>query len=481
MMDTPPDQLKPATTNPEPATGLIGAIRAVLKPFALSLKLGGILVLVLLLQIPLFMIRGLLAERHERRDEAVREITETWGRTQTIIGPVLVVPYRALRVVEKETVVNGRVVRTTEERVGDAFACFLPEELAIEGNLDPSKRHRGIYDAVVYTSHLKLTGRFAALNLKSLGVAPETLQWNRAWLAFGISDLRGTRETLKVAWDNQSLPLTPGTQIEGLNTGLHAELSATATLPDTSASAHTFAVELSLNGSETLAFAPLAVQTSVNLQSPWADPGFTGAFLPTEREITPAGFKAQWKIPYYGRDYAQQWTTLHDAPEIDENKIRSSCFGVDLVTPVDSYRAVERATKHGALFITLLFTAFFLFEVLSALRLHTLHYLLVGAALCLFYLGLLSLSEFIAFGTAYLAAATASTLLIGFYCRSILRSGARSLLIAAALTSIYGFLYFVLQMQDYALIAGTIALFAVLAIVMYATRKIDWSNQTRSS
>jgi len=462
------------------ATGLTGAIRAFLKPFALSMKLGGILVWVLLLQIPLFMIRGLLDERHERRNEAVHEITEAWGRAQTIIGPILVVPYRTARTVEKETIVNGRAVHTTEERMGDAYAFFLPEDLSIDGNIDPAKRHRGIYDAVVYTSRVQLSGRFAEPDLKPLGVAPEALQWNRAWVALGISDLRGTRETLKLVWDGDGLPLIPGTQIEGLGAGLHADLTTTSKAP-VGGTTHSFSMELALNGSRSLTFAPLAVQTNVHLKSPWPDPGFAGTFLPTEREITPDGFNASWKIPYYSRDYAQQWTCLTNQATVASEKIQPSCFGVDLVTPIDSYRSVERATKHGALFVTLLFTAFFLFEVLAALRLHTLHYLLVGAALCLFYLGLLSLSEFVPFGSAYLVAAAASTLLIGLYCRSILRSGARSLLITAALTGIYGFLYFVLQMQDYALLAGTAALFSVLAIVMFATRKVDWSSQTRSS
>jgi len=483
-MENPPDlPAAPAPSSsdtPPPTTGQPGAIRAFLKPFALSLKLGGILVLVLLLQIPLFMIHGLLKERCSRRDAAIHEITATWGRNQNIIGPILVVPYRTLRVLEKETVVNGHSVITTEERMGTAYACFLPEELTVEGDLDPSKRHRGIYEAVVYTSHLKLSGRFAATDLKPLGITSDALQWSRAFISFGISDLCGTREALKLAWDGQSLPLTPGTQIEGLGAGLHADLSA---IGNTAAliGPHTFSMELSLNGSGSLAFAPLAVQTSVRLKSPWTDPSFTGAFLPTEREITPSGFNASWKVPYYGREYGQQWTCIADQATLDADKIEPSCFGVDLVTPVDSYRSVERATKHGALFITLLFTAFFLFEVLASLRLHALHYLLVGAALCLFYLGLLSLSEFVAFGTAYFAAATASTLLIGLYCRSILRSGTRSILITAALSGIYGFLYFVLQMQDYALLAGTAALFTVLAVVMYATRKVDWSNQSKTT
>ena len=157
--------------------------------------------------------------------------------------------------------------------------------------------------------------------------------------------------------------------------------------------------------------------------------------------------------------------------------LERSLFGVELVEVVDSYRVVERATKYAVLFIALLFTAFFLFEVLAALRLHVVHYTLVGAALVLFYLGLLSLSEFISFGAAYGVAALASTLLITCYSAAILRSGGRSLVIGGALGGIYGFLFFVLQMQDYALIAGTAALFAVLGVVMYATRKLDWGQE----
>lgn len=474
-MDTPPDL--PASP---PANSSIGSTtRALVKPFGLSLKLAGILFLVLLLQIPLLMIRGLLSERAMRREEAVREITSTWGRPQTIVGPVLVVPYRTLRTVEKESVVNGRVIRTSEERLADAYACFLPEELTIEGAIDPSLRRRGIYDAVVYTGSLKISGRFAPPDLTTLGIDPGTLQWQRAWVSMGISDLRGTRDTLKLVWDGQPLALVPGAKMAGIESGLHAELPApSSTKPADTMPGHTFAMELTLNGSGSLSFAPLAVQTTVRLQSAWADPSFSGSFLPTERSVTPAGFKALWKIPYYGRDYAQQWATLAELPEVDKSKISPSCFGVELFTPVDSYRSVERAIKHGALFITLLFTVFFLFEILAALRLHVLHYLLVGAALCLFYLGLLSLSEFVSFGAAYLCAAASSTLLIGLYCRSILRSGARSLIISGALSGIYGFLYFVLQMQDYALIAGTAALFTVLAVVMYTTRKVDWAAQT---
>jgi inner membrane protein len=465
-------------TNRAPETvgtrGLFDSLRAFVKPFAVSIKLAGIITLLLLLQIPLSMIRSGLEERSERRDAAVREITAAWGHAQEIIGPVLVVPYQTTRTVEKETVVNGHSVRTSEDRLVEAYASFLPETLSVEGLVEPAVRYRGIYEAIVYTTRLKISGHFSAPNLKSLGLAPHTLQWQRAWISFGISDLRGTRDTVTLQWDGRPVRMLPGAELGGLEGGLHADLIATANTESPALSGHDFTLEIALNGSDRLLVAPLAVETSVKLDSPWADPSFTGAFLPSERTISPSGFTAAWKVPHYGRDLPQQWIDF-DHASIAAEKVQASLFGVEFVKAVDSYRAVERAIKHGALFLTLVFTTFFLFEVLSSLRLHSLHYLLVGAALCLFYLGLLSLSEFFSFGNAYLVSASASTLFIGAYCRSVLRSGRRSAIIVALLGATYGFLYFVLHMQDYAFLAGTAALFVFLAAVMYATRNVEWS------
>jgi inner membrane protein len=210
----------------------------------------------------------------------------------------------------------------------------------------------------------------------------------------------------------------------------------------------------------------------VKLASPWPAPGFQGAFLPVQREVTPGGFNATWQVSYYGRDFPQQWssgTLAAPAP----SAIEAASFGVQLVETVTAYRTIERAIKYGVLFLALVFVTFFLFEVLSAVRLNALNYLLVGGALCLFYLGLLSLSEFIGFPLAYAGAATASVLLIGLYGRSVLQSTVRSLLICGMLGGVYGYLYFVLQMEDFSLLAGTAALFALLAAVMFATRRLD--------
>ena len=432
-------------------------------------KLVGILVLVALLQLPLWLINGLLAERAARRDAALAEITDTWGRSQQITGPFLVVPYRAFAATTRETLVNGRLVQTTEQRPGDKLAVFLPEQLAINGELEPTRRHRGIYEAVVYSARLKLTGRFATPDLSTLGLPASDFAWDRAYLALGVDDLRGAREAIVVKWNGQARACEPGTLHPLLPAGVHATLPAIAP----GEAPGEFSLELTLNGSGRLAFTPVGRQTDVTLRSPWTDPSFTGSLLPARREIGAAGFDAAWQASYYGREYAQQWTEERAAPQ--REVLLRSAFGVELVNLIDTYRVVERASKYGLLFITLLFTAFFLFEVLAALRLHVVHYTLVGAALVLFYLGLLSLSEFVPFAAAYVGAALASTLLITLYSVSILRSGARSLVIGAALAGIYGFLFFVLQMQDYALLAGTAALFAVLALVMYATRKIDWN------
>jgi inner membrane protein len=219
-------------------------------------------------------------------------------------------------------------------------------------------------------------------------------------------------------------------------------------------------------------------QNRVRLNSAWTSPSFGGAFLPANRRVSAEGFEASWEVSWYGRSFPQQST---DQPgrnvSFQANAVAPSLFGVDFIAVVDSYRMVERAAKYGVLFIALIFTAFFLFEVLSALRIHTIQYLLVGAALCLFYLAILSLSEFFRFGYAYCAGAAASSLLIILYCLKVLHGGKRTAIIAAALIAIYTYLYVVLQLQDYSLLVGTAGLFVVLGIVMYSTRNLDWSTR----
>jgi inner membrane protein len=433
---------------------------------AAGLKLMLVAFLVLVLLIPLAMVHDTLRERRDRHDGAIAEITQSWGRAQRLLGPVLVVPYSYQAETEERTSGGGareKVIRTFN---GEAF--FLPEQLDVRGELEPSARRRGIYATDVYAAKLHLAGRFAPAGVGFTGVATAVPQWDRVRACFAISDLRGTRDALTLRWSGRDIPLQPGAMLEKLGPGLHALVPVAA-----GGETIDFSLDLTLNGSDALTVVPVGRQTTVRLSSPWKDPGFTGAFLPVQRRIDGNGFDATWQVSYYGRDFPQQWTDRPNAPAPAAATFEAAAFGVNLVHTITAYRTIERAIKYGVLFLSLVFATFFLFETVSGVRLSALNYLLVGAALCLFYLGLLALSEFIGFTAAYAGAAAASVLLIGAYGWSVLHRASRSLLVCAMLGGVYGYLYFVLQMEDFALLAGTAALFALLAAVMYATRRSD--------
>lgn len=440
-------------------------------------KIGGVAVLILLLLIPLGMVRSVLHERLGRRNEAVTDITSSWGRPQNIVGPVLVVPYRyTVKSWKEQPVGGGKFERVEVVDTLVANAYFLPSRLAITGNINPKQLHRGIYQAVVYSGKLELTGGFGRPDFSRLRVKSEDALWDDALVAFAIPDLRGVKDTLSLNWGATTYPLLPGSRLRGFQSGMFANVGGLregdVEIP--------FQLEFQLNGSIGLNFAPVGAQTSVQLTSSWPDPSFRGAFLPTDRTVTPDGFTARWQVSYYGRDYAQQWTDQEGAAALNPNSAEASFFGVNFLSGIDAYRNTERAIKYGVLFIVLIFAAFFLFELLAALRIHPFQYAIVGAALCLFYLGLLSLSEFIPFGLAYLASAGATTLLICFHSAKMLKSGGRTLIVAGLLAGIYGFLYVALQLQDYALLLGSGGLFAVLAVVIWLTRNIDWYARDRS-
>lgn len=454
-----------------PSSSIPASISGFLKRRASFFKMWGVAILILVLLIPLGMIHSVLRERLERRNDAVTQITSVWGREQSIIGPVLIVPYRySVKSWKEQPGPDGRIEKVEVVQTAVANAYFLPASLDITGDLQPTELRRGIYRTVVYTGNLGLSGRFARPDFSNLRVETQNVLWDDAMVTFAIPDLRGVKETLQLQWGDDRVPLQPGCKLKGFSSGVHARVAG---LRDGHGDIPVN-LELTLNGSGGIRFTPVAGKNLVKLSSPWPDPSFQGAFLPSERKVNAAGFEATWQFSQYGRDYAQQWTDLDGTAGLSPGSAASSLFGVNLLSGVDSYRSIERAIKYGALFFVLVFATFFLFEILSALKIHPFQYSLVGAALCLFYLGLLSLSEFIAFGFAYLATAVATTLLLWFYCASVLKSGRRTFIIIAMLTAVYSFLYVALQLQDYSLLFGTTGLFLVLASVFYVTRHIDW-------
>jgi len=455
------DREHPAEPPPAP--------RPFYRRFRTPVKMMALGVLTLLLLIPLGMVEGVLRERLQRRDAAVQELSAAWGSRQEVIGPVLVVPYRYRNIVRRETVINGKSTFTDEMQTTTAQAYFLPSLFHVEGTLDPRTLRRGIYQAVVYNGALRVSGTFDVPSLEEWSVSPGDILWDESYVAIGISDLRGAQDSLTLNWGDRKVSLVPATGVSELTSGVRAPLKGVPPMTEPVL----FQMDLALSGSSGIRFTPVGHRNEVKLKSAWPDPSFQGAILPAERNVSAEGFEAVWKSSYYGRTYPQQWTS-GSPNRVTKKDLLASSFGVELLSVVDQYRLVERTIKYGVLFIVLVFTAFFLFEMLMKIRIHTFQYTLVGVALCLFYLALLSLSEFLVFGWAYVLGAAACSALITLYCAKVLRSGRRALVVAAELSIIYSILFVILRLQDYSLLLGTAGLFVALGIVMYVTRNVDW-------
>jgi inner membrane protein len=435
------------------------------------LKLLGVGALILIMLIPLAMIEGVLTDRLARRNEAVNDITSSWGKDQHIIGPVLVIPYlHHGTVVRSVALPDGRVETREVAETTVACAYFLPDTLEVTGDVQTQTLHRGIYDAAVFRGQIKIAGKFPVPDMAALKIDAADILWKEAALTLAVSDLRGTRESLMLEWAGRKIQLQPGSQLPGYTTGVTAPLVSEQPI----AEPMTFSIPLDLNGSSGIFFAPFGIQNVVNLKANWPDPAFRGAFLPTERNVRPDGFDAVWKVSYYGRDYPQRWTSRTGNERFTTVAVSNSLFGAQFLRVLDAYRYVERSIKYGVLFFVLVFTTFFLFEVTARQKIHPLQYLMVGAALCLFYLALLSVSEFVGFTLAYFIATIAATGLVTWYCSHFLGGRGRTLIIGGGLIGVYTFLYITLRQQDYALLMGTVALFILLAVVMWVTRKVDW-------
>src|SRR2546425_32389 len=434
--------------------GLTTAIRG---SRLLRLLLIGFLVLLVL--IPAAMIGGLVSDRRATREGAVEEVTGKWGRMQVITGPALVIPYVQRRV---ELDKNGqKVVRVQTHRL-----TVLPETLTVRGDIESEERHRGIFSVPVYRLRLEVSGRFAKPNFSDWNVEGADVRWDRAELGVGISDARAIQEQTDLTWNGRTVPFLPGTSAFDLtNTGIHAPLTAVSPAP-----AFDFKFPLVLNGSVGVYFVPFGRETAVSLRSNWPDPSFQGNWLPAKRSVTDKGFEASWKIPFLGRNYPQAWT---DGASMSDT-VAASKFGLDLITPVDEYRMAERSTKYAGLFILLTFAAIWLIEVLGRLRVHSIQYLLVGAAMCVFFFLELALSEHLGFSPAYTVASVAVIALIASYSLAALRSPRRAGVVGGLVALLYGYLYVLLNNQDYALLIGSVGLFLMLAAVMYLTRRIDW-------
>jgi inner membrane protein len=412
------------------------------------------------------MIGHSIDERQATHQAVLLDIARSSSYSQTLVGPILVVPYKKREEVWKT---NDKKERYTEvvERAGRLY--FLPEIYRVNSDLTTELRKRGIYEARLYHADTNINGTFVVP--ANFGVTDELKDYDfdNAYVAMDISDIRGIQNSLKLVINNQSFNVEPGSQLKMLGDGIHSELKG---LSFTSDSTLQFSVNLLLQGTERFNIAPIGKETHVELHSDWPHPSFIGDFLPVERNIDTQGFSARWQTSYFSTNFSEYFYRCVNSNICDAYQGRN--FGVSMIDPVDQYVKSDRAIKYALLFIVLTFASFFLFEILKRLAVHPVQYGLVGLALAFFYLLLLSLSEHIGFGIAYVISSLACVSLIGFYVSHVLQSFYRGIGFTLGLTLLYGLLYGLLSAEDYALLMGSILLFTVLGAFMMLTRRVDW-------
>jgi len=426
----------------------------------LFLKISLIVVIALLLFIPTSMIKDLIRERENTQRNAIQEVSSKWGEVQTVSGPYVSVPYYK-NVKQYSTKDSAYKLIKVKE-----YIHFLPTLLNVNGEIFPERRYRGIYEIVVYNSKLNISGEYNDIDFLDLDIPLEDIQFEKAFITVGISDLRGIEKQVELNWNQDKSSFNPGTITHDI---LESGINAPIRIAKNDSSNYKFSLDFDLKGSQMLYFIPVGEVTDVNIASSWANPSFNGAFLPDTRTVSDSGFTANWNILHLNRNFPQQW--IGSLQRIDY-----SAFGIDLLLPVDSYLKSMRSIKYAILFIGFTFLVFFFVEVLNKVFIHPVQYVLVGIALVVFYTLLLSISEHLTYNLAFLVSAVATLLLIIGYVKAILKSNMLTFLIGGILSVLYTFIFVIIQLQDYALLIGSIGIFIILSLVMYFSRKIDWYN-----
>ena len=429
--------------------------------------------LILLLTIPLFMVWGLVQERENNAKSVRQDVARSWGDKQTVTGPFLIIPYTVLQIIERKD------KRIEQEQV--RHAVFLPEVLKVDGDARSQVLTRAIYDVTVYKARLALSGKFAAPDMKKLAPDALNVRWGDAVFALGLSNVSGLKETADLGLgDGVKLAFEPSMGVEQGRyqiSGIHARLEKIPGQTGAGIAAFDFNLNLGFSGSSNILFAPVARETSVSMKSDWPHPSFTGAFLPTTREISKEGFSAAWKVSHLARSVPHRWTSIH--PEL--NKFNSTKFGVRFYIPIDFYDLVNRSVKYGLMFLVVAFASVFILELLSGVQVHAVQYLFVGLASIFFFVLLLSLAEHFGFQLAYLVAAGATGGMLSLYVARAMNSATKGQIMFGIFALIYGLLYFILRLEDYALLAGAITGFVLLTLAMFLTLRVNWSGEIEKS
>lgn len=429
------------------------------------LLIGGLMLVLLII---LSRIGGVVNERKFYRFNVIKEIAQSGTAPQLVTGAMLVVPYKETITVNTEVYRYGGKETVPETTTVQKYKYFLPETLMVDGKMTTEERSRGIYKIPVYQTKLALRGNFTVP--QSIGLKDNLLNvsWGEPYIILGIQDVRGIQSVERFTINHEEVAPLSGTQTTLISQGIHAPFTLTFDQEQNV----TFDIALELQGMSQLSFRPTGKSTKVSLVSTWPHPSFTGNFLPKTREVSNDGFSAEWETSFFSSnipEHLENCTGHNNCVGFEQ-----SVFGVSLYEGVDIYLQTERSIKYALLFVSLTFAVFFLFEILKNLRIHMVQYGLVGLALALFYLLLVSLSEHIAFAASYLIASTACVTLLGFYVSFVLHSIVRGTVFSSMLAGLYGALYLLINSEDYSMLMGSGLLFSLLALIMVITRRVNW-------
>ncbi len=425
--------------------------------------------LILTLLIPMIFLDGLVTERKTRQDDTIAEVSNNWAGVQRLSNPYLIIPYRDT----STTDLKGKTIVITK------YMAILPEENNLSGSIIPDIRKRSIYTIPLYHANLSMNGQFNLSQIEQY-VALDKIDFSRAKICLGISEFKGIEEAIKIKFNGNNYALLPGLPTESVHkNGVSAPVSLIATQRNEKL---TYSFNVKIKGSVQLMLEPLSGNSKFSLNSTWPSPSFMGNQLPISPQVSDSGFKASWSFNQANLPFDlilpdKRIAKEHLKYKLDDSEVQSDddlAFGVSLLQPVDSYSQTSRCIKYAILIIGLTFSLFFIIEVMQKNAFHPVQYLLAGLALCVFYTLLLSISEYLSFGYSYLLAAGATVGLIAYYAYTHFKNIKTASIFGGFMSLLYAFIFVLLTLEDTALLAGSVALFCILAAVMFITRKINW-------
>lgn len=425
----------------------------------------GLLTLVLL--IPLAYIQNLIIERAQRQESVVNEINKKWGESIYFYGPVLKVPYTAYT---ETKLIDQKTNKITYQQEGTTeYAYFFPEDLTINAKVPTELRNRNNYETVVYTAAIDVKGNYKMPDFNIKSIPAKDINWDKSTIVIKTNNIHSIKGVVNIAVGNKSYSFGPVNSANQNDTVAVLETPAFDSNESFATGLLNFKFSINYKGSKDLKIVPVGKNTQAAMASNWASPSFDGNFLPESKTITKDGFNAQWKISHLNRPFSQQH--FGELPELSKYS-----FDVKFIIPVDEYQQNERASKYGFLVIGLTFLIFFIIQSISKISIHIFQYTMIGLALIMFYTLLISITEHSSFMLAYIIAGLSVITMITLYSISILKNKKFPLFIATALTALYGFIYVIIQLENYALLVGSIGLFLILGAIMYFSKKIDWSG-----